>query len=127
MAELDGERGNATIRMHQTVQPRLLRAGFGQSVTHHDESAWQDLQVIAGPSECLEAAFHIGVEELRIVEIVGAAEYNLRRLGRELTSGLRRSGLDDDWPALDGTGNIQRPPHREMRPFMIQHMHLLGV
>src|SRR5262249_57246795 len=68
-----------------------------------------------------------GVEALRIAKVVGAAEYDLRRLGSELTSCLRCSGLDDDRPALDRTGNVQRPPHGKIRPLMVQHMHLLRI
>ena len=40
---------------------------------------------------------------------------------------FRRSGLDDNWPASDGASNVQRPPHGKMGPFVVQHVHLLGV
>ena len=40
---------------------------------------------------------------------------------------FRCSSLDDDRPALDRAGNIQRPPHGKMRPLVVQHMRLLGV
>src|SRR4051812_41894246 len=50
-----------------------------------------------------------GVEAATVLQRPGCREHHLGSLGRELASRLRGAGLDDDGPALDGAGDVERP------------------
>ena len=54
-------------------------------------------------------------------------EDHLRRLGREAPAGVGGAGLHDHRPALHGTGDVERPAHRQMRPLVVEDMELRRI
>lgn len=54
-------------------------------------------------------------------------ENDFRRFGRQLPSGLRRAGLDDDRPALHRPRDVERPAHRKVLALVVEHMQPLRV
>jgi len=77
--------------------------------------------------EPLGAALDVRVIALGIAQFAAAGEDHLGTLGRELTAGVRSAGLDDDRPALDRAGDIQRTAHRQELALVVEHMQPVGV
>ncbi len=72
----------------------------------------------------LEPSLHVLVEGAAVLDRPAAAEDHFRRLGRQLPAGLRRAGLDDDRPALDRPGDVERAADRQMLALMVEHVQL---
>src|SRR4029077_14891046 len=96
-------------------------------VAYHDETAGQDLDVIGVASDRFSPAFYVGIERLGVLEIAAAGENHFRGLAGELTAGIGGPGLDDDRPALDRPGDVQRAAYRQELAFVVDHMHAVGV
>ena len=75
----------------------------------------------------LAARLDVGVERLGVGEIAAAGEDHLGGLAGKLAPGIGRAGLDDDRPALDRPGDVERPAHRQELALMVEHMHAVGV
>jgi len=94
--------------LHETIELRPLLARFDHGVANNDESAWQNLQMVAIATELLHAPFHVGIEGARTGEIVARGEDDFGSLGGELPSRFRRAGLNDNRPTLNGTRDVER-------------------
>ena len=67
------------------------------------------------------------METLRVGKISATRKDHLRGLGREMAAGIRGTGLDDDWPALDRPRDVERPAHRQDLALVFEHMQPLGI
>src|SRR5690242_2168276 len=99
--------------MNQAVKTRALFARIGCRIAHDDEGSRQHLQMVGMAAEPFHAPFHIGIECARIGETAAGTKDDLGSLRRELAACLRRAGLHDDRPALNRTGDIERPSYFE--------------
>ena len=57
--------------LHETIELRPLLARFDHGVANNDESAWQNLQMVAIATELLHAPFHVGIEERGFRKLAG--------------------------------------------------------
>ena len=78
-------------------------------------------------ADLFHASLHVRIEPLGIGDMRPGREHDLGRLGRKLAAGIGGAGLDDDGPALDRPGDIERAAHREVFPLVVQHVQLVGV
>jgi len=69
MAQRDRER--CAVVVYETVEPRPLLARFDHGVANNDESAWQNLQMVAIATELLHVPFHVGIEERGFRKLAG--------------------------------------------------------
>jgi hypothetical protein len=89
---------------------RFSRAS-ASSLADDDESAGQDLDVIGVAPDPRSTTSDIGVVMPRVGELAATGKDHLRGLGGELPAGIGGAGLDDDRPALDRPGDVQRAAH----------------
>ena len=113
--------------MNQAVQQIALLLRLGHGFADDDQRAGQDFQVVAVAAERLHAAFDVGVEALRVGHRAAGGEHHFGGFGGDLPAGFRRAGLDDDRPALDGTGDVERAADREMGALVVQDVHAVRV
>ncbi|MET3591510.1 hypothetical protein ABID26_000889 [Mesorhizobium shonense] len=127
MAERDRQRGDAALVVDQAVELCPLGARFLDAVADDDESARQDLDVVARAAEFFCAALHIGEEAPAGCKVGRRREDHLGGFGGQLAPGLGRASLNNDRPALNGPGDVERSAHRQMLSRVRQHMQLRGV
>src|ERR1700730_18396496 len=121
------QRGDAAVGVHEAVEQCPLPARLGGGLADHHEGAGEDLDVIGVAPELLGAALDIGVVMPRVGELAAAGKDHLRGLGGELAAGIGGARLDDDRPALDRPGDIERAAHRQELALVVEHMHPLRV
>ena len=78
-------------------------------------------------AELLHAALHVGVERLAGFDAAQRGEHGFGGLGRQLLAGLRRAGLHDHRPALNGARDVERAFDREEFALVVERMHLVGI
>ena len=73
------------------------------------------------------AGFHVGIEFAPGGDVARRGKDRLGGFGRELAAGIGGAGLNDDRPALDRAGDIERPAHRQIRALVIEYVQLIGI
>jgi hypothetical protein len=109
--------------MDTAVEQRALGSRLLDRVADDHQAPGQDLDVIGVAAGRLAAAFDVGIEALGVREIAAAGEDHLGRLAGKLAAGVRRASLDDDGPALDRPGDVERPAHREELALVVESVH----
>jgi hypothetical protein len=113
--------------VHEAVEQGPLLARLLRRVDDDDKAAGQDLDVVrVAPGLCRPLP-DIGIVVLCVGELAAVGEDHLCDLGGELAARVRSPGLDDDRPAVDRPGNIQRAAHRQELALVVEHMQPLRV
>src|SRR5262245_41058623 len=124
MAERDRERSDSTVVMDKTVEPCPFLKRFAGRFANNDKHAGQHLQLIARTPEFFHTTFDIGVERARVGEVTPGREDDFGCFSRELPARVRRAGLYDNRPALNGTCDVEWPAYFQKLPLVVQNVQL---
>src|SRR6516165_11635517 len=108
--------------MHEAVEQSPLVARLCGRLADNNKTAGQYLDVVRIAPKSLGSALDVRVIGLRIAELAATSKDHLGGFGRELAAGIRGAGLNDDRPALDRPGDIQRTAHRQELALMVEHV-----
>ena len=93
------------------------RLGLGRA-DHRDEPG-QDLDAVRVPARQRGPPLQVSVKRLALFEGLLGREHRLRVHGREIPPVLRRPGLHEQRMALRGAGQVERAPHPEELPAVV--------
>ncbi|CAM2159799.1 conserved hypothetical protein [Paraburkholderia tropica] len=127
VTQRDRQGRNPAFRMHERIEQRALLARLVERFADHHERARQDLQMIALAAVARETPFHVRIKPLARLQIRLRREHGLGGLRREFATGFGRSRLHDHGPTLRRPRDIERPAHRVVLAFVIEHVHFLGI
>jgi hypothetical protein len=112
--------------MDETVEECPVAFRLLDRFADDDERARQDFQIIGRSAGLLRPALHVYIKALRLRKRAAAGEDDFCGLGRELAASLGSAGLNNDGPALNRAGDIQRTPHVQEFALVSEDMHAVG-
>ncbi len=127
MPERDRQRRETAVVVYEAIEQRALLLRFVTRVAHYDERAQQYLQMLARAARAFHAAFDIGIKALARRKIRLRCEDRVGGFGGELPPGFRRLRLHDHRPALHRSRDVQRPAHRKILAFVVEHVQLRRI